>query len=95
IYRDTLGPYCYLLYSYLCLRSPFGIDFHRGTVHPGAWLHPGIDISALSKFPHEEVLLLSGFQFEIVDVKSFDPTEEKQFPHFHIQIIPRQCNSNV
>ncbi|CAF4844368.1 unnamed protein product [Rotaria sp. Silwood1] len=149
IYRDTLGPYCYLLYSYLCLRSPFGIDFHRGTVHPGAWLHPGmigrfqkemkngdnyltwlgftsttkkydvaqsfhgntlfeillsdtdhftcqgIDISALSKFPHEEVLLLSGFQFEIVDVKSFDPTEEKQFPHFHIQIIPRQCNYNV
>ncbi|CAF4671515.1 unnamed protein product, partial [Rotaria sp. Silwood2] len=41
IYRDTLGPYCYLLYSYLCLRSPFGIDFHRGTVYRGAWLHPG------------------------------------------------------
>ncbi|CAF1184212.1 unnamed protein product [Rotaria sp. Silwood1] len=150
IYRDTLGPYCYLLYSYLCLRSPFGIDFYRGTVYRGARLHPGmigrfqkemkqgdkfltwlgftsttkssavaneftgntlfeilltdtdhftcqgVDISKLSHFPNEEeVLLPSGFQFQIVDVKPLEPTKNKPYPCFHIQILPRQCDSVV
>ncbi|CAF3091475.1 unnamed protein product [Rotaria sp. Silwood2] len=150
IYRDTLGPYCYLLYSYLCLRPPFDVDFYRGTVYRGAWLHPGmigrfqkemkqgkkfltwlgftsttkstavadtftgntvfeillsntdhftcqgVDISNFSSIPdEEEVLLPSGFQFEIVDVKSLEPTKDRQFPHFRIQILPRQCDSVV
>lgn len=42
VYQNTLGPFCYLLYSYLCLRETFGVHSYQGTVYRGAWLQPGM-----------------------------------------------------
>ncbi len=56
----------------------------------------GVDISHLSKIPdEEEVLLKPGFQFEIVDVQTLEPTTEKPFPHYHIQLLPRQLHNTL
>jgi hypothetical protein len=147
IYQNTLGPFCYLIYSYLCLRNSFGVNPYRGTVYRGAWLQPGmigrfqkemkngaefltwlgftsttknravadifsgntlfeillshedyftsqgIDISHLSKMPdEEEVLLPPGFQFEIFDIQTLEPTAEKPYPHYLMQLILRQLH---
>lgn len=40
VYQNTLGPFCYLIYSYLCLRNSFGVNPYQGTVYRGAWLQP-------------------------------------------------------
>lgn len=145
VYQNSLGPFCYLIYSYLSLRDSFDIYPYRGTVYRGARLQPGmigrfqkkmkekkgsltwvsftsttknrmvadifsgntlfeillsdddyftsqgIDISHLSKMPdEEEVLLPPGFQFDIVDIQTFEPTINKPFIHYLIQLLPRQ-----
>ncbi|CAF1036194.1 unnamed protein product [Adineta ricciae] len=38
-YRDTLGPYCFLLRKYIYLRAHQGRSY-RGILYRGAWLHP-------------------------------------------------------